>query len=308
MFQYWQLNKARKYGLCLSFPLLLLFHIIASAQKPVLQFQSDSVSLGEPVEVLLFYKHPPDQELIFPDSNFNYSPFEFVSKRYYPTATYDSISLDSVVYTLRTFADTNTYTIALPLTLFKGKDTLRLYSNADSIEFRPFIAFSSDSLKLISNTQFLPLEKRFNYLILAIGFGVLFLLAALVYVLFGNSVFRQIKKYRMKLAHASFMRSYDSLIGTSEFSVKRIEEALTLWKRYITSLDDKPYTTYTSAEIAFHLKREEVKKNLQNIDSAIYGGRKLSAAAEDFALLKKIAIELYQRNMNLRQHEAADRQ
>ena len=42
-------------------------------------------------------------EVIFPDSSYNFSPFEWVSKEYFPTHTNESGSLDSVVYTLTCF-------------------------------------------------------------------------------------------------------------------------------------------------------------------------------------------------------------
>lgn len=272
---------------------LLFLANMSNGQKPILRFLSDSVSFGEPIEVVLYCKHSPDVELLFPDSSYNYLPFEFVGKRYFPTITVGEESTDSVVYTLRTFEDTNVFTLSLPVTLFKLKDTLRVFSSTKEIWFRPFIKEPSDSLKLLSNTRLLPLEKDFNYLIYLIVVAVLLVTALLVYLLFGKNLLGQIQRYRMKIAHKNFIRVYDLLTNGQNLSVKGMEEALSLWKKYIQGLETRPYTTYTSSEIANHLRREHLKKNLQNIDAAIYGGRKLSTAAEDFSLLRRVAIEIY---------------
>jgi hypothetical protein len=273
---------------------LLFLNSHSLAQKPVLQFQSDSISFGEPVEVVVYYQHAPSQELIFPDSNFNYAPFEFVSKRYFPTTTRANESLDSVVYTLRTFEDSALYRLSLPITLLNLKDTTKVFSNFDSVACRYAIKNPSDTLKLISNTRFLPVEKEFNYLITLIFFGVLMVMAVFIYILFGKRLWRQVKRYRMKRAHTRFLTAFDAYFNSNELSVKQMEDALSLWKKYIQSLMDKPFTTYTSAEISKNLNKEYLKRNLQHIDAAIYGGRTLFMAAHEFTELRKAAIEVYQ--------------
>lgn len=261
------------------------------AQQPVLRFLADSVSFGQPVRAVLYCKHDPAQELLFPDSSLNYFPFEFVSKQYFPTKTTGEESLDSVVYTLRTFEDTNVYVLSLPIFLYKEKDTIRVFSNKDSVVFEPFIKQPSDTLKLLSNTSLLPLEKDFNYIIYLLIVVALIILLLLVYLLFGKRLLRQWKRHRMKLVHKKFMQAFDALIKGQDLSVQKMEKALSVWKQYMEELSDKPYTTFTSTEIATQLKRENLKKNLQNIDAAIYGGRSRAAASEDFDLLRRVAIE-----------------
>ena len=261
------------------------------AQKPVLRFLTDSVCFGQPIQAVLYCRHDPSEELLFPDSSFNYFPFEFVEKSYFPTKTIGTESLDSVVYTLRTFEDTSVYVLSLPIYLFKEKDTLRVFSNQDSVVFEPFIKVSSDTLKLISNTNLLPLQTDFNYIISLIVIVSFLVLLLLVYLLFGKRLLQQWKRYRSRIAHKQFITTFDSLVQAQDLSVEKIERALSLWKKYIQVLADKPYTTFTSSEIATQLKREGLKKNLQSIDAAIYGGRSKAMASEDFEVLRRVAIE-----------------
>lgn len=269
----------------------LSFAQSSQAQKPVLRFLTDSVCFGQPVQAVLYCRHDPSEELLFPDSSFNYFPFEFVDKHYFPTQTVGNESLDSVVYTLRTFEDTSLYSLTLPVFLFKEKDTLRILSNMDELAFEPFFKQPSDSLKLISNTTLLPLERDFNYLIYLLIFASLILLTLLVYLLFGKRLLQQWKRYRMKIAHKQFITAFDSLTKVTNLSVADMEKALSVWKKYMESLSEKPYTTFTSAEIATQLKRENLKKNLQGIDAAIYGGRFKGTVPEDFEILRRVAIE-----------------
>ena len=68
-------------------------------------------------------------------------------------------------------------------------------------------------------------------------------------------------------------------------------------KKYIERIEKKPFTTYTSTEIAHNLKNENLKKNLQNIDGAIYGGRSSSVAQVDFSVLLEVANDLYKKQI-----------
>jgi len=75
-------------------------------------------------------------------------------------------------------------------------------------------------------------------------------------------------------------------------------QSISAWKKYMETLSEKPITTYTSAEIALHLKNEQLKRNLQNIDVAIYSGRVNTIKSDDFNSLRNIAIDLYSSKMN----------
>lgn len=277
------------------------------AQAPVLKFLSDSVQIGEHLKAVLYYRHESDQEIIFPDSNYNFKPFEFVSKQYFPTVTAKDQSLDSVVYTLSIFEIEGTHSLQLPVSVFRGKDTLKLFASADSVVIKPSITVFSDSLKLKSNTQLMELESNFNYVMLILALGLLAILGIVTYLIFGKNIFEQIRKYRRRIAHERFLREYDLIVANvGSLSASKMEEAVSLWKKYIQSLENKPFTTYTSSEIGYHLKNESIKKNLQNIDVAMYSGRAAEVAANDFAVLRQIAIDIYSREASQQDTEQSE--
>lgn len=264
------------------------------AQTPVLNFLNDSVLVGDQVKAVLYYKHDSNQEIIFPDSNYNFKPFEFVSKQYFPTISIDGESKDSAIYTFTIFEIEGSHSLTLPVLTFRGKDTLKVFSSSDSVSIKPIITVLIDSLKLKSNTQLFELESHFNYQILGIVIGLLLLVGLAIYLILGKNIFEQIRKYRRKLAHERFLKLYDEMVNNAvSMTPQKMEDAVSLWKKYIEALENKPYTTYTSSEIGHYLKNESIKKNLQNIDVAIYSGRVAEVASNDFAVLREEAIRLY---------------
>ena len=70
---------------------LLLFafcsHLGMSQNSPILKFQKDSVLIGELTPVNFTYKHSADEEVIFADSTFDFTPFEFEKIEVYSTKT-----------------------------------------------------------------------------------------------------------------------------------------------------------------------------------------------------------------------------
>ena len=287
----WSVNRFRKVllGLIVAFSNNFVF-----AQTPVLKFLSDSVLVGDQVKAVLYYKHDSNEEIIFPDSNYSFKPFEFVGKQYFPTTSIDGESTDSAIYTLTIFEIEGNHSLTLPVLTFRGKDTLKVFSSSDSISIKPIITVLTDSLKLKSNTQLFELENQFNYQLLGIVIGLLLLVGLAIYLILGKNIFEQIRKYRRKIAHERFLKLYDEMVNNAiSMTPQKMEDAVSLWKKYIESLENKPYTTYTSSEIGHFLKNESIKKNLQNIDVAIYSGRVAEVASNDFAVLREEAIRLY---------------
>ena len=288
---FWSVNKFMKLHMGLIVALSTHFGF---AQTPVLKFLSDSVLVGDQVKAVLYYKHDSNQEIIFPDSNYNFKPFEFVSKQYFPTVSSEGQSTDSAIYTLTIFEIEGIHSLTLPVLTFRGKDTLKAFSTPDSITIKPLILVLTDSLKLKSNTQLSELESQFNYQLLGIVIGLLLLVGFAIYLILGKNIFEQIRKYRRKLAHDRFLKLYDEMVNNAiSMTPQKMEDAVSLWKKYIEALENKPYTTFTSSEIGHYLNNESIKKNLQSIDVAIYSGRVAEVATTDFSVLRIEAIRLY---------------
>ena len=85
--------------------LFLIFSSILSAQEVKVDggFVEDSLLIGQDVNFWITATYPVDLEMVFPDSIYNFSPFEFSSKTYFPTRTVDGAAFDSTVYTIQSF-------------------------------------------------------------------------------------------------------------------------------------------------------------------------------------------------------------
>ncbi|WP_192811682.1 hypothetical protein [Pontibacter sp. BAB1700] len=94
---------------------------------PAGSFSKDSVHIGELVRYTLVHRHPAVQEVILPDSTYNFAPFELVRQEFYPTATRAGISTDSTVYTLRTFDTSPVQSLELPPLYYGAQTPCRWY-------------------------------------------------------------------------------------------------------------------------------------------------------------------------------------
>jgi len=66
-------------------------------------FVQDSLKIGMNVEYWMTAKYPANLDFFLPDSNFNFSPYEFGSRQYFETKADSIFALDSVVYSLQSF-------------------------------------------------------------------------------------------------------------------------------------------------------------------------------------------------------------
>ena len=54
---------------------------------PDIQFLKDSVQVGAHVELSMSVTYDKSLDILLPDSLYDFSPFEFVDKRYFPTVS-----------------------------------------------------------------------------------------------------------------------------------------------------------------------------------------------------------------------------
>lgn len=241
---------------------------------PEAVFKADSMYVGEQVKLTLTYKHPHHVEFLFPDSSFNFSPFEFVKKDFYKTSSDTATSTDSVVYTLTTFDLQPLYRLSLPVFVFENGDTLPLYSDDAEIYLKEMlpVVTQSDSLKV--NTQYQVLDTRLNYPYLLIALVSILIIGGIIFVFFSKNIIKQYKIYLMKRDYNAFIKNFEKL--NLEYqnlkSVELLEQILGLWKKYLQKLEKTPYTTLTTKEISKIFDYNQLTSSLQNFDRAIYGG------------------------------------
>jgi hypothetical protein len=242
-------------------------------------FLIDSARIGEPVPYYLTARYPSRLTVVFPDSSFQFSPFEFGKKKYFTTRTEGAVSLDSVVYELATFETDFRQICQLPVFVVASRDCTAYTPAADTLFLKALVTGSlpdtvqAQNLPLKTNTTYEPVIFAFNYPILLIIVGVVLLLALIGWLIFGKQVRRYFRAKRLLRAHHQFVTEFTQHVEhlKQTFSSGRTEQAVFLWKRYLEQLERKPFTKLTSREIGRSEQNDQLGHQLSILDQAIYG-------------------------------------
>lgn len=275
---------------------ILAFSSFAQS-KPEGNFLEDTIKIGQPIKYALRFHHAKNMELYFPDSSYSFAPFEFTSKEYFPTITKDNMSMDSVVYTLRTFEIKNSLDLALPVFIIDQGDTIVQYSSSDRLFIKEYFKEIPDSLIFKSNADYKTVNEKFNYPYY-LTFGLVGLMSlTLLYFIFGKTVLRNYRLYVMHNNHSQFLRVFNKLQKEMEDSpnLTAIEKILGEWKNYLTKLEQKPINTFTTTEIISLFNKEELKENLQKVDRSIYSGSITGNPSQALEVLKKFSNKRYKK-------------
>jgi hypothetical protein len=283
------------------------FNALAQDVKVSGGFLSDSVKIGQETAFYLSARYPSNLNVIFPDSAFDFAPFEFERKNYFPTNTTHGISVDSTVYYLSTFEIESLQTLSLPVYILNERDCTTYASNVDSVKLVELVAQVPDSipankLPLIQNTQYIPVYLQFNYIIAIIAVAVLITLSVIVWIVFGKRILRHFKTRRLLKKHSEFMVSYTKAVDEIQkaFSAPSAENALSLWKKYLEHLELRPYTKLTSRELMAVLNDQPLIENLRNIDKAIYGHN--TSVVDSLHHLKGVADQRFNQKLEEVKH------
>jgi len=282
---------------------LLFFYLLSSVTyaqqlQPKGMFLNDSIKLGDVIPFHLSFHYSRDMEVLFPDSTYNFSPFEFSSKEFYPTKVDSTIATDSVIYYLSTFEIDPIQSLNLPVYLLTNGDSTEVFGLADSVNLIEMIPVMPDSVALKEDVSYLEVNPAFNYPYLAIGLTVTFVLLIVGYFAFGKQVRKKIRLYRMKKAYLKFNQAYDGVFGELRKGDKsKTERLLSLWKRYLEKLENRPYTKLTSKEIANLSDAKSFSKALKTIDQAIYGKLDSDQILKNFENLGDVTAQRYNKKV-----------
>jgi hypothetical protein len=261
-------------------------------------FFLDSLRVGDEAGFYLSAKYPSNLNLVFPDSSFNYGPFEFVSKQYFPTRTTSGQSYDSVIYYLTTFEIDPLQMLSLPVFQLNEGDSTAYQTDIDTVALIELArnipdTVTAQTLPLRENTIHENVPKHFNYPILFISLVVLLVVIVIVWVVFGKTIRKHFKVKRMLKAHQRFLEVYDQQIEAikAAFSSAQTENALSHWKKYMEQLESRPYTKLTTRETVRIENNEALGKNLHSIDGAIYGHN--TRVVESLESLKQFADQRF---------------
>lgn len=270
-------------------------------------FLADSIKIGETTGFYLSARYGDSLNILFPDSTFRFSTFEFDRKAFFATNTKNKISVDSAVYYLSTFEVDRAQTLKLPVFILQRADCTVVESAADTILIEQLVgevpdSLAADQLPLKMNTAYQKVFHQFNYWILLIVVGVLLVIAIIVWIFFGKRISRYFKTKRLQRQHNEFVKNYGLLIQELQgtFSSDNAEKALSFWKRYMEILERYPFTKLTTRETLTLTKDEVLAHNLKQIDRAIYADQ--PTALTPFEQLRAFADKRFNKKLQEVQH------
>lgn len=285
-------------GVSLLFLLTTAFAGFSQEIKPQGQFLEDSISIGKSIPYTLSIKHPRNIDVIFPDSLFDFSPYELEDKIYFPTKSDETHSIDSAVYYLTSFEVDPVQYISLPIYVLQGGDSVEILAGKDSVFLKQNVVEIPDSvaveaLPLKENTVYKRVDFQFNYPYFLIGLGIFLILLIVGILVFGRRVGKFFKLRRMKKVYLKYEQQFDDLLPRMS-SIRDMEHLLNHWKKYLEKLEREPYTKLTTKEILSLRSSEEIEKALKGIDRTIYSNRDNEVGTSNFDILRSYSKERFE--------------
>ncbi len=275
---------------------------------PVGRFLTDSIEVGRPFQYALTYRHPATAEVLFPDTARQFTPFRVQQIAVFPTLTTgegkQAVSRDSAVYTLVSFETSPEQILSMGVRLINARDCTLIQSLPDTVRLRSRLKPRavagkrvSQPFRLATDTTVVPLLQQFNYGVLGVVLTGLFLLAALLYVLFRRAGGRQWRRYRLGTEHARFLRDYNRLARnlSPQTAAEIANQSVIIWKAYLETLERQPYASLTTPEIAERTGDNRVTDALREADRMIYGGAFSARSPEALRILADVATQAYHR-------------
>jgi hypothetical protein len=281
---------------------LLVWHSAVGQKGAIVNgaFEKNRAGIGEIIPYSLTARYPEGQQVLFPDSNYSFKPFEYSSKKYFTTRTKDHNSLDSVVYYLTTFEIDSLQQLKLPVFVLQEKDCVAIFSMPDTLALNFQVASVPDSvsvekLPLKTNTAYQKVNWILNYPIIVAIVVLLVVALIIVWVVFGKRIRRHFAIRRLNREYKEFMARFNDALDklSTGFSSRIAEEALIVWKNYMENLEQYPYTKSTSREIIRRVSDGNLDQALKSIDRGIYGG--FSSTVEPFRFLQTYSQQRFEK-------------
>lgn len=295
------------------FFLFILFFVASiqvSAQKVQVSgyFTKDSARLGERVGYILKASYPQTAQLIFPDSAFDFSPFVFLEKKTFVSATTEGITQDSAVYFLSNFSLEPSSYLALPVYELNRYDSITHYTTDAELKLKLNLDSIPEQLQFKENNVYQPLDKPFNWFVFSSIIGGILLVVGILFFVFAERIKRLFRKNRERLRWIQFERKWKKLSDLLQQKPNQstADEVVGLWKGYLEHLRAQPIQEWTSSEIAAALDDKEVFKALRTIDMIIYAGAEGDTSAATSYLLE-VAKANYRTTLNQITHERGTR-
>ena len=258
-------------------------------------FIEDSVGIGEEIQFWLAADYPPSMQLIFPDSNYSFAPYELTVKEFESTKLVNGLAYDSAIYKLQSFEIDPIQYLKLDAIVVTEEDSIRLSSNTDSIFFKELAPVVTDTTRLKTNLDFQAVNRQFNFPLLWIVLGAFGIVALILFIAFGNRIRKHFKIKKMKRDYTLFVSSLSNHINSlkSDPEPETAEAALIDWKKYLEKLESIPYTKLTSKEILANNQNSELKNTLRDIDKTVYGKANIPEIYKNFQEIEDFTQHRY---------------
>jgi hypothetical protein len=261
-------------------------------------FVEDSAKIGQSFHYSLTVTHPKSQEIFFPGINQRFGQLYPVKKDYFTTRTQGKSSIDSAVYTFKSFNIDDFQTLQIPVYTWADGDCTQLVDKPDTIFLKRLQpnAKTIDLDSLYQTIPIAPLKPKPELKNVLLGGVGLLVLIGLVYWIFGNRIKRGIKIYLLWRKNIDFKRGFQRLqrnIANTSKGLQNLESAFSLWKNYLENLTRLPFSTFSTTEMVDNLSDKRLINVLKEVDSAIYGGNFSEKTIDAVKLLIEIAQTLY---------------
>lgn len=267
------------------------------------RFLADSLKIGLPTPFVLTARYPETATVLFPDTTFAFTPFEFARRTYFPTRTQNGESLDSVVYELTSFEVDSVQYLQLPVFLVSEQDCTVWQTARDSIFLTALVTQVPDSVQATGlpmkiNTSYQFVSKLLNYPVLLLVVGIVIALAIVVGLVFGKRIRKYFQQRALRKRHQQFVAAFQEQVAQLEqnFSAAKAEACLVIWKGYMEQLLQFPITKLTSREIIQQLSDTSLKPTLAEIDRMIYAHSR-EWAREPFYALKEQGQKAFEQKL-----------
>jgi len=140
-------------------------------------------------------------------------------------------------------------------------------------------------------------NKEFNYVIAGGILIVLLFITVIVWILFGKKIRRYFRLKQLRREYDRFNSQFNTSLHSigMEQSIQAAEHSIVLWKRYLETLENKPYTKLTSRETFRLIPNEQIRQSLQGIDRMLYANA--SADVQPFEHLRSYADEAFHKKV-----------
>src|SRR5690554_117891 len=154
--------------------------------------------LGEKVGYVLKASYPPNLNVLFPDSTYQFGSMEYLGKEIFTSYTQDSITQDSAIYYLSNFSLEPLKQYRLPVFEVLRYDSISHFPEEAPLHLKLTIDEIPDVLTFKETNRYQPIQKEFNYPFLIIGLVALFVLALVLFLVFGKRVSKNWRIYLEK--------------------------------------------------------------------------------------------------------------